>query len=129
MGLLPGFEPDATTWVMKDPEGVMRRVRVVDMTDQHLWRWIRYFRRKWRDTRGFAGSDEHLDKLIQSEIITAPAIYAEAFKRNVITGLAPVILSTQTMPPAKPLGKNRAPKKSLVEAEPGKRKITLDEED
>lgn len=127
MGLLPGFEPDATTWVMKDQDGVMRRVRVVDMTDQHLWRWIRYFRRKWRDTRSFAGSDAALDQLIQSEIITAPAIYAEANKRNVISGLAPVILSTQK-PPSKPLGKMKHPKKSLVEAVPGARKITLDED-
>jgi hypothetical protein len=120
---LPGLQSDATTWVMRDREGQMRRVRVVDMTDQHLWRWIRYFRRKYRQERGFVGSDDHLDAVIKADIITAPAIYAEAYKRNVISGLAPpapsVIISTQTPGVAAP---------PQVEAEPGKRKITLDEE-
>lgn len=103
---------------MKDPEGVMRRIRVVDMTDSHLWRWIRYFRKKWRDTRGFKGPDPELDTLIRGEMITAPAIYAEASKRNVIPGLAPpapaqapVVVPTQTEP-----------------GQPGERRITLDEE-
>lgn len=122
MSFLPGFQPDATTWVMRDREGELKRVRVVDMADQHLWRWIRYFRKQWREKRGFQGTDAALDELIKGEFVTAPAIYAEAYKRNVINGLAPpptVILSKQ-------------PSSQVVEppmvAEPGKRQITLDEE-
>lgn len=82
------MKPDATTWVMKDQNGQMVRVKVTEMTDAHLWRWIRYFRRKWRDS-GFKGSDDLLDATIKNSIVTAPAIYAEAIKRGVFTASTP----------------------------------------
>lgn len=77
------MKPTATKWVSRDKNGQMVEVRVVDMEDVHLWRWIRYFRRKWRES-GFKGSDAQLDATIRQELVTAPAIYAEAAKRGVI---------------------------------------------
>lgn len=137
---------------MKDQDGVPRFVRVVDMTDTHIWRWVRYFRRKWRD-KGFALSDERLDQAIRDSIVTAPAIYAEAFKRKVVPGLADPtpklppkalqLLSLQdlisVMVPSVAPKKKRSPRSTVakvakvttvakVEAAPGKRRITLDED-
>lgn len=79
-----GEGPTLTTWVTKDVYGQPRRIPVSEMTDSHLWRWVRFFRKKFRDERRFRGSDADLDAMIQSEIITAPAIYREAKKRGVI---------------------------------------------
>jgi hypothetical protein len=80
--------PDATTWVMRTPEGELQAVKVTAMTASHLRRWILYFRKKYRDEgRVFEGaSTAILDALIQDEMITAPAIYAEAFGRGVYLG-------------------------------------------
>lgn len=80
---VPRLKPDATTWVMRTSEGDMARVRVKDMTDQHIQRWILYFRRRLRE-RGYSGSDSDLDELIRKTIVTAPMIYAEAQKRGVM---------------------------------------------
>lgn len=106
--------PDATTWVARDKEGNKHRVKVAEMEDTHLWRWIRYFRRKYRDG-GFAGTDDQLDTLIQMDMVTGPAIYAEAMRRGVIKGV-------------KVVGQ---PEASVVEQEelpPGTRRITLEDE-
>jgi len=135
---------------MKDQDGVPHFVRVVDMTDTHLWRWVRFFRRKWRD-KGFNGSDEALDQAIRQSIVTAPAIYAEAFKRKVVPGLAdpapkaqPKVLQLlslasliSVMAPPVVAPKKKRPRSvatvakatvAKVEAAPGKRRITLDED-
>jgi hypothetical protein len=79
----PDMQPTATTWVAKNLNGDWERVKVADMSDQHLWRWIRFFRRQWREKRNFQGDDAALDGMIQLAIITAPAIYAEAQKRGI----------------------------------------------
>lgn len=77
-------EPDAETWVARDKDtGEARPILVSDMADSHLWRWVRYFRRKWR-TNGFQGTNEQLDLAIQAAMITAPAIYARAKERGVL---------------------------------------------
>jgi hypothetical protein len=78
------MKPNATTWVSKDKDGKYVAIKVSDMEDSHLWRWIRYFRRKWRDG-GFNGDDEVLDTIIQLSMPTAPAIYARAKERGVIS--------------------------------------------
>lgn len=76
------LEPDPHSWVTtKDGQKV--KIRVVDMTDAHLWRWIRYFRKKYRG-EGFEGEDGVLDEVIRQSIVTAPAIYAEAKRRGVL---------------------------------------------
>lgn len=77
------MKPTATAWVSKDKDGQMVLIDVVNMENAHLWRWIRYFRRKWRDS-GFKGNDAQLDAAIKAHIVTAPMIYAEAAKRGVI---------------------------------------------
>jgi hypothetical protein len=110
-------EATATTWVAKDQDGQMVSIKVIDMTDAHLFRWIRYFRKKWRD-EGFAGSNADLDALIANAIVTGPAIFAEAVKRGIYT--APTVPGESvtvavTMVPDVP-------------AVAGARRITLDED-
>lgn len=97
------MEPTATTWIAKKPDGTREAIKVTDMTDQHLWRWVQYFRRKWRD-QGTPGTDAQLDAQICSAIITAPAIYAEAKKR----GLVGLFQVSPTSPDA-PTGNAAAP--------------------
>lgn len=120
----------ATTWVMRTPEGDMVPIKVTDMTDQHIWRWIRLFRRKWRE-RGFTGTDEELDKAIQRSIITAPAIYAEAINRQCMPSDALDVISNVLVSKVKAthaLGK-ATPKPAKVEpGPPGIRRIDLDED-
>jgi hypothetical protein len=119
----PRLEPTATTWVTRDKTGEMKAVPITEMTDAHLFRWIRYFRKKHRD-EGFKGSDAALDQHIR--IMLAPAaagIFAEAFKRGVYKA-----------PPPDPASTNgdvrfagERPKEPTVV--PGVRRIDLDEED
>jgi len=123
-GVLPGrsmkLKSDATTWVMRDQNGQMARIKVVDMSDAHLFRWIRYFRKKYRD-EGFQGDDATLDATIRVSIVTAPAIFAEATKRGVY------------LPPVKPAtvasAAVAAPQPEVLPAPPGKRLITLEDEE
>lgn len=98
---------------MRDQNGEMAPIKVVDMTDPHLFRWIRYFRKKWRD-EGFQGSDAKLDAIIKAQMVTAPAIYAEAIKRGVFNA-----------PPSDPVTEKKA---STDDVLPGKRRITLEED-
>jgi hypothetical protein len=79
-------QPDAETWLMKDAEGVLQPVRVVDMASTHLYHWIRHFRKKYRDLVPEIANkpDSVVDTLIQVEMVTAPAIYAEATKRGLL---------------------------------------------
>jgi hypothetical protein len=91
------LRPTATTWVMKDPDAEtgMRQIRVEDMSDTHVWSWIKYFRKKWREkvvdgTAPYAKLTEAaIDAHIRASMITAPAIYAEAKKRNCMPPDAP----------------------------------------
>ncbi len=112
-------EPTATTWVYKTKEGELKPIDVVDMPDDHLWRWVRYFRRKYRQ-EGFSGSNAVLDSIIQSDMVTGPAIYAEAVKRGLSIGYvalepasAPQVTTTTTE----------------EHFEDGYRRITLEDED
>jgi len=93
-------QADATTWVMQDTDGVKKSVKVTHMSDEHLFRWIRYFRKKWRDN-GHVGSDAQLDAAIRGAIVTAPAIFAEAAKRGVYVppSAAPVVPPPTAVPP------------------------------
>lgn len=108
-------KPTATTWVMRDPDGQMVPIKVTDMTDQHLFRWIRYFRKKWRDG-GYQGSDAALDGIIKREMVTAPAIYVEASKRGVFKPPLP-----------DPVMDERGTKPA--DATPGARRITLEDDE
>lgn len=115
MGLFGRPEPNATTWVMRDKEGQMVPIKVTDMTNDHLYRWVHYFRRKYRD-QGFNGPDGALDTAIQRTMVTAPAIYAEANKRGVL----------YTAPPPEPPDARSGP---TPEVTPGRRRIQLEEDD
>lgn len=129
------YKPTATTWVFRKPDGSMQRIRVVDMEDQHLWRWIRYFRRKWRES-GFKGSDAVLDAIIKTQMVTAPAIYQEAKKRGVINLPDPPIpiSPAQAVAAAAKLVQHKGPveqQRSLeldAPPEPGSRLITLEDD-
>lgn len=85
----------ADTWVSKDADGQLVAVRVVDMDDSHIWRWIHYFRKKWRDN-AFVGDDVALDVAIRRSMVTAPAIYAEAVKRGLLQAQAIPPVDTET---------------------------------
>ncbi|MDO8795381.1 MAG: hypothetical protein Q7J25_12250 [Vicinamibacterales bacterium] len=123
----PMPNPTVDTWVSKDPDGRPRLVKVVDMEDSHLLRWIQYFRRKFRNG-GKQGSDAQIDLFIRQSIVTAPAIYAEAKKRGVIIdyvvgvdwGKGP---SVTVVHPA-PLAKSLTPEPP--KPKPGTRLITMD---
>jgi hypothetical protein len=109
-------EATATTWVARDQDGQMVSMKVVDMTDAHLFRWIRYFRKKWRD-EGFLGPNADIDALIATAIVTGPAIFAEAVKRGIYT-MPTVPGGPVTLPTAVP----------DVPVVAGARRITLDED-
>jgi hypothetical protein len=112
---------------MKGPDGEMQAIKVADMTDAHLFRWIRYFRKKWRD-EGRTGSDADLDVLIRVSIVTAPAIYAEAAKRGVYA-IPPVPTASPFPEPVAPVPVVPAPAGRTVTAlVPGARRIDLNEE-
>jgi len=116
--------PTKTTWVMRDPEGQMQAIAVADMTDQHLFRWIRYFRQKYRG-EGVAGvdaTDAQVDKAIQATITTAPAIYVEAEKRGVY--VPPPTLPLEPDPKVTKPGRPVPP-----DAPRGYRKITLGDDE
>jgi len=110
------LQADATTWVFRRGDGEMEAVKVTAMTDSHLFRWIRYFRKKWRDNGHTNVPDAQLDTLIKLAIVTAPAIYAEAVKRGVYVVSPTVTVSLPSDPEASP---------ALV---PGARRIDLNEE-
>lgn len=78
------MQATADTWVTTDREtNTHRAVRVVDMEDSHLWRWINYFRRKYQSRhRDFATDTRKLDDFIMRTFVTGPAIYAEAARRG-----------------------------------------------
>ena len=97
------LNPTVDTWVSRNKDGQMEPVKVTAMTDGHLVRWIQYFRKKWRDS-GFSGTNAQLDAAIQADIITAPAIYAEAVRRGIFKpaqdGGAPPPAPTTVVAPA-----------------------------
>jgi hypothetical protein len=72
--------PTADTWLARGPDGKLEPIKVVDMTDEHLVRWVRYFRQKFID-RGAVNNDFADAGIIQS-MVTAPAIYDEIGRRN-----------------------------------------------
>lgn len=146
------LKPDAETWFSKDSNGILQPVRVVDMEDTHIVRWIQYFRRKYRDAISMSSSgaveavsDGLLDSLIKQEIVTAPRIYAEAAKRGLSIQEAPkpllkIDLKTQMVnlgqlskamkqlgeaPKAKP---KKTTKADTTEIAPGTRRITLEDD-
>lgn len=85
---LPTMAPQATTtvWVQRTKEGELKAIPVVEMDTDHIWRWVQFFRRRYREN-GFTGNNATLDALIQADMITGPAIYAEAVKRGIASKL------------------------------------------
>lgn len=72
-----------TTWVSRDPDGYPKVVKVVDMENSHIQRWIAYFRRKFREIPGEpVMTDDQVDAKIAQSIVTAPAIFEEAKRRG-----------------------------------------------
>lgn len=125
-----GPMPKATvdTWVARDQDGTPRLVKVVDMEDGHILRWIQYFRRKWRNG-GMLGTDAQIDAVIRTSIVTAPAIYAEAKKRGVLIDEYVVGVDLGSKPSVSvmhplPLAKTLTP--SEPKPAPGTRLITMD---
>ena len=114
----PKLQSTATTWVAMNRYGQYEAVLVSAMSDAHLFRWIRYFRKKFRK-EGCIGSDAVVDAVIRSSIITAPAIFAEAAKRGVYTPPQ----AAATSPSQRP-----AVQKAERSAVPGERRIELDED-
>ena len=98
------MKADATTWLSKDENGVLRAVKVVDMEDSHVCRWIRYFRKKYRSEFMPTGDDARIDMLIQRSIVTAPAIYAEAQRRGLLSVVAEVATTTSEPKTTGPAG-------------------------
>ena len=117
--------PTADTWVMRNPEGQMVAVKVVDMTDQHLFRWIRYFRQKYRADGALLpdATDAQVDRAIYLTMTTAPAIYKEAEKRGVYVP-PPTSLPLTMVPDPKVTRPASAP-----DAPRGYRRITLSDDE
>ena len=116
--------PTADTWVMRNPEGQMVSIKVTDMTDQHLFRWIRYFRQKYRadGTAGPDATDAQLDRAIYLTLTTAPAIYKEAEKRGVYVP-PPTSLPLPMVPDPK------VTRPAAPDAPRGYRRITLSDDE
>lgn len=115
--------PTATTWVSRNAHGQLSAIAVADMSDAHIWRWIRFFRKKFRDN-GIGGRDAVVDAAIKESMVTAPAIYAEADRRGLMELLQVRpghIVETPDPPPPQV--------KSQPVAAHGSRRITLDEEE
>jgi hypothetical protein len=118
-------KPSATTWVMRDQEGQMVPIKVTDMADSHIYRWIQYFRRKTRDAGGAGNAslpDAVIDARIRVSMVTAPAIYAEAVKRGIQLDLTPLD-PTRPIVIAEPTATT-----TKQQPVPGVRRITLDED-
>lgn len=111
-------KPNATTWVMRDQEGQMVPIKVTDMSDAHLYRWVQYFRRKYRETPGHANlPDLVIDSNLRVTMVTAPAIYTEIAKRGIPLGVPlDSDQATTSTPTSKPV------------PQPGVRRIDLDED-
>jgi len=83
--MIPKLRPTADTWVARNEEGQLIAVKVVDMTDGHIRRWIRYFRNKVRNENPKQSAEwpnAAIDKMLIASMPTAPAIFAEATKRG-----------------------------------------------
>jgi hypothetical protein len=128
----------ATVWVSRGADGTPRAIPVREMEDSHLWRWIRYFRRKFRN-EGFEGSDDRLDRMIQDAFVTGPAIYREAAKRGLTIALSVRPGFPVDSPDVATVQPVRLRPKPSVAREPspgeqapgslGSRRITLDEDE
>jgi hypothetical protein len=115
----------------------MVAVKVVDMEDSHIFRWVQYFRRKYRN-EGLVGTDDQIDAGIRMRIVTAPAIYAEALRRGMAGPLglnALHVLGAQPVKPVKPVQPGlpdlTIPDQAGLDESilaPGVRRITLDED-
>lgn len=105
----------AETWIANDRvTGQKRAIKVVDMSDGHLVRWVQYFRRKHERHQPTLSA---VDGMIRALYVTATAIYTEIDKR----GLRGLIDPTAPLPVASP-----APVRArVVTPEPGQRLITL----
>ena len=88
MSFVPGKEnpPQVTpdTWVMRNAVGDLKAIKVQEMSDSHLWRWIRYFRKKVH-LQNPAWTDDVIDEFLRTTIVTADKIFKEARKRNIIS--------------------------------------------
>ncbi len=78
-----GLTPTADTWVSRSRDQRMVAVRVEDMEPAHLFRWINYFRNKYR-ANILGASNDALDAVILKTMVTAPAIYARAVSMGLI---------------------------------------------
>lgn len=104
----------------------MVAVKVADMEPTHLFRWVRYFRNKYRASN-LGATDDQLDALIMKLHVTAPAIYARAVRLGLIPrpgGEASDMLPTE---PRATVTFEADEKKVVPLA--GRRKMTFDDED
>lgn len=90
------LSPTVDVWVSRGPDGVLTPIRVVDMTDGHLTRWIQYFRKKYLQDGVVAETVTELDLFIQRQLVTGPAIYEEAKRRALLPDL-PVLVPAPTL--------------------------------
>ena len=123
--------PTETMWVMRGQNGLMEEIAVTAMTDHHIYRWIRYFRRKLRDEgwRGETHTDADLDIIIKATMVTAPAIYAEAEKRGMFPGSMLHAKVPGMFPGSTPMPPTTSKTRQTEEVPLGTRRITLDEDD
>lgn len=125
------MKPTADTWVMKDSTGKYVRIKVSEMTDPHVWRWIRYFRRKYREA-GFSGSNDVLDAYLRAHIVTAPAIFAAARTRGILYLDSPPKPNPPPAPPkylGNPVVLATSKPATMSDPAPGVRRISLNEDD
>lgn len=90
------LSPTVDVWVSRGPDGELIPIRVVDMTDGHLTRWIQYFRKKYLQDGVAAETVTELDLFIQRQLVTGPAIYTEAKRRALLPDL-PVLVQEPTL--------------------------------
>lgn len=80
------MRPTADTWVMRNKVGDLEQIRVTDMSDAHLYRWVHYWRKRYNEIaqRNGTSNDAHVtDATIRDNIVTAKAIYREINRRNI----------------------------------------------
>lgn len=119
------LHPTADTWVAKNDEGELVAIKVTDMTDGHLRRWIRYFREKVRKenpTQPIPNSQ--IDVWLKANMVTAPAIYAEAQKRGIDIADLATAVAIDSVPKTEP----RAGPAPMTKEQRAARLITLEDD-